>query len=220
MTAVLFFLLAGLLLGLSGGLMPGPLLALVASETLRHGVRAGMAVALAPLLTDAPIILVNLWLLQPLAGQNLALALVNLSGGFYLVWLALDGLRFQGTDLEPARPTGSLRRGVIANFLNPNPWLFWLVVGAPTVLEAQRTGWLAVAAFLVTFYVFLAGSKMLLAWALGRGRQVLRGTGYMVLMRGLGLLLLGYALVFLSEGGQRLLAAISAMGQAYARPLF
>ncbi|MDS4041493.1 MAG: hypothetical protein RKP20_09980, partial [Candidatus Competibacter sp.] len=37
------FLSAGLLLGLSGGLSPGPLLALVASETLHHGVRAGIS---------------------------------------------------------------------------------------------------------------------------------------------------------------------------------
>ena len=57
MTAILPFLFAGLVLGLSGGLVPGPLLTLVASETLRHGAAAGIRVALAPLLTDAPIIL-------------------------------------------------------------------------------------------------------------------------------------------------------------------
>ena len=62
-TTVFPFLSAGLLLGLSGGLAPGPLLTLVASETLRHGARAGISVALAPLLTDAPIILATLWLL-------------------------------------------------------------------------------------------------------------------------------------------------------------
>jgi len=41
------FLSAGFLLGLSGGLAPGPLLTLVASETLRHGVRVGIGAALA-----------------------------------------------------------------------------------------------------------------------------------------------------------------------------
>lgn len=59
------FLLTGVLLGLSSGLAPGPLLALVASETLRHGVRAGVRVALAPLITDLPIILTTILLLRP-----------------------------------------------------------------------------------------------------------------------------------------------------------
>jgi len=212
-TAVFSFLLAGLLLGLSGGLTPGPLLALAASETLRHGVCAGIRVALAPLLTDAPIVLATLWLLQPLAEQNLVLAILSLSGGCYLIWLGLDGLRFQGANLKPTHAAGSLRRGVMANFFNPNPWLFWLTVGAPTVLEAwRRAGWLAVIAFIASFYVLLVGSKVLLVLALGRGRYILRDKGYLLLMRSLGLVLLVYALLFLSEGGRRLLAMFSSPG--------
>ncbi|HRY15737.1 MAG: LysE family transporter [Candidatus Competibacteraceae bacterium] len=210
---ILPFLSAGLLFGLSGGLAPGPLLALVAHETLRHGVRAGIAVALAPLLTDAPIILATLWLLKSLAEQNVALAILSLSGGSYLLWLGLDGLRFQGADLAPNSPAGSLRRGVMANFLNPNPWLFWLTVGAPTIVEAwQGAGGVAVGAFVATFYILLVGFKITLALVLGKGRRILRDKGYIILMRGLGLLLLVYALLFLSEGGWRLLAAFASPG--------
>ena len=135
------FLFSGMLLGLSGGLAPGPLLTLVASETLRHGARAGVRVALAPLLTDLPIILATVLLLRPLVDQSLPLALIHLGGGLYLAWLGFQGVRFRGAELEPTDPAGSLRRGVIANFLNPSPYLFWLAVGAPTVLAAWREGW-------------------------------------------------------------------------------
>jgi threonine/homoserine/homoserine lactone efflux protein len=202
---VLAYLLAGILLGLSGGLAPGPLLTLVVSETLRHGVRAGIWVALAPLLTDLPIILATVLLLRPLADRTLPLALIQLGGGLYLAWLGVQSLRFRGADLAPADPSGALRRGVIANFLNPGPYLFWLAVGAPTVLAAWREGWPAAAAFVAAFYALLLGSKMFLAVALGRARHVLRSGGYIVLMRGLGLVLLAYALLFLRESG-RLLA--------------
>lgn len=194
------FLSAGLLLGLSGGLSPGPLLALVASETLHHGVHAGISVALAPLLTDLPIILAAVLLLRPLADHNVPLMVIHLGGGLYLAWLGMQGLRFRGADLAPVDPAGALRRGMIANFLNPSPYLFWLAVGAPTVLAAWREGWLAAAAFVVAFYALLVGSKVLLAIALGRARRVLRSGGYIVLMRVLGLLLLAYALLFLGEG--------------------
>lgn len=201
------FLFAGILLGLSGGLAPGPLLTLVASETLRHGARAGIWVALAPLLTDPPIILATVLLLGPLTDQSLPLALIHLGGGLYLAWLGLQGLRFQGAELEPTDPAGSLRRGVIANFLNPSPYLFWLAVGTPTVLEAWRHGWSAAITFVAVFYALLVGSKVLLAVALERARSVLRSRGYIILMRGLGLLLLAYALPLLRESWRLLGAA-------------
>ncbi|MCD6225405.1 MAG: hypothetical protein J7K32_07820 [Deltaproteobacteria bacterium] len=53
---MLTFLTAGTILGLSAGLIPGPLLTLVISETLRHNIKAGIKIAVAPLLTDLPII--------------------------------------------------------------------------------------------------------------------------------------------------------------------
>ncbi len=194
------FLVAGVLLGLSGGLAPGPLLALVASETLRHGVQAGVRVALAPLLTDLPIILAAILLLRPLADQNLPLASIHFAGGVYLAWLGFQGLRFRGAELAPTHPTDSLRRGVIANFLTPSPYLFWLTGGAPTVLDAWGHGWPAAAAFVAAFYALLVGSKMLLALALGRARPILRDRNYIALMRGLGALLLVYAGLFLRDG--------------------
>ncbi len=202
---ILTYLSAGLLLGLSGGLAPGPLLTLVASETLRHGAAAGVRIALAPLLTDAPIILATLLLLRPLADQQIPLALLHLSGGLYLGWLALEGLRFQGADLAPVESAGSWQRGVITNFLNPSPYLFWLSVGAPTVLAAWQAGWPAATGFIAAFYVVLVGSKVLLALGLSRSRRALRSRGYRFIMRGLGGLLLIYALLFLIQGG-RLLA--------------
>ena len=71
------FGLTGVLLGLSGGLAPGPLLTLVVAETLRHGVRAGIGVALVPLLTDMPIVLVTVALLHPLTDQHVPLGLLK-----------------------------------------------------------------------------------------------------------------------------------------------
>ncbi len=203
--ALLPFLSAGLLLGLSSGLAPGPLLTLVAGETLRHGLRAGIGVALAPLLTDAPIVLATFMLLRPLSDRALPLALLHLAGGLYLAWLALESLRFRGVEPLTTIAAGSLWRGVIANILNPSPYLFWLAVGAPTLLAAWRQGWPAVAAFIGAFYALLVGTKVLLALLLARVRGTLRSRSYIGLMRALGLLLLVYALLLLGEGG-RLLA--------------
>jgi hypothetical protein len=56
--AMMTALASGAFLGLSCGLAPGPLLALVVAQTLRHGLREGCKMALTPLVTDAPIIII------------------------------------------------------------------------------------------------------------------------------------------------------------------
>ena len=56
----------GTVLGLAAGFSPGPLTFLIISETLRHGLRAGMKVSLAPVVTDLPIIVLAVLLLDRL----------------------------------------------------------------------------------------------------------------------------------------------------------
>ena len=134
------YLLTGVVLGLSAGLAPGPLLTLVIAETLRLGIRAGLSVAMAPLLTDLPIILGSLFILAKLSNFNLVLALVALAGAVFVAYLGIDLLRLKPV-AEPvaARHPQSLKRGVVTNLLNPHPYLFWLAVGAPTVLKASTS---------------------------------------------------------------------------------
>jgi threonine/homoserine/homoserine lactone efflux protein len=83
-------LAAGAFLGLSCGLAPGPLLALVLVPTLRHGPREGCKIALTPLFTDAPIILVALVLAARLAELRPLLGIVSIAGGAFVLYLAWD----------------------------------------------------------------------------------------------------------------------------------
>ncbi|MDD3619611.1 MAG: hypothetical protein PHX57_09500 [Desulfobulbaceae bacterium] len=62
----------------------------------------------------------------------------------------------------------------------------------------------ALAAFLVSFYLFLVGSKILLAVFVGRSGSFLRGRPYIITMRFLGLVLAFFALI-LFRGGLSLL---------------
>ena len=55
------FIITGIILGLSSGITPGPLLALVLSESLQHGAKAGMKVALAPVSCRIPIVALTLY---------------------------------------------------------------------------------------------------------------------------------------------------------------
>ena len=184
----------GAALGLSAGLSPGPLLALVIVQSLNYSVREGAKVAASPLVTDLPIVLAALALTAGLAGRPVLLGLLTLGGAAYLGHSALASLRFRpgGQGPAPASPK-SLQKGVLANLLNPSPYLFWGTVGAPLLAQARLAGAGTAAAFLAGFFGCLVGSKVLVAWLTGRFGPLLGSQVYALVMRGLGLMLLGYA---------------------------
>lgn len=198
---MLSLLATGLLLGFWAGVAPGPMLALVVSETLRHGVRAGVQVALAPLLSDLPVVVASLWLVGELANYTPAFGLLACFGALLVGWLGWRSLRSHGADLDvDSAATGSLRRAVMVNLFNPHPALFWFAIGAPLTIGGLQHGIQGAALFVASFYLLLVGSKVALAWLVGRSRQLLRGGGYIFAMRALGALLIGFALLLLRDG--------------------
>ncbi len=198
---MIYFLAIGAALGLSAGLAPGPLLTLVASETLRRGFPAGVRIALAPLITDLPIIALTLLLLSRLSESNPLLGSVALAGGCLLLALGCASLRAPQLDIAPAGPgPGPLFKGVLANILNPHPYLFWAGVGAPLMASALRAHPGALPAFLLGFFLCLVGSKILLAALLSKARHFIAGKTFRWVTRGLGLVLCALALSLFYDG--------------------
>jgi len=200
-------LASGAFLGLSCGLAPGPLLALLLAQTLRHGTREGCKIALAPLVTDAPIILVTLVLAAKLAQLRPLLGGVSLAGAAFVLYLAWDTVRpAQPGNEAPAEPPRSWFKGILTNLLSPHPWLFWLTVGAAMLAKAIAQTWLSAVAFLVGFYLLLVGSKVGIAVVAGRSRDLLAGRPYRITMRVLAVLLVFFAVLLVREGLRQLAA--------------
>jgi threonine/homoserine/homoserine lactone efflux protein len=200
---------AGLVFGLSGGVSPGPLLTLVISETLNHGIGAGIRVAAAPLITDLPIVGLVLLVLSRLTDVEPVLGAVSLAGAAFLAVLGAHGVMFRGVELQEGETASrSLAKGVTTNFLNPNPYLFWATIGGPMVVRTAERGLLIAGTFVVVFYLMLVGSKVVVAVAVGRSRGLLHGSAFVWLNRGLGAVLLVFAALFLRDG-LRYLGALS-----------
>jgi len=83
------FISAGIILGLSSGLSPGPLLTLVLTQTIKHNRVEGIKVALSPLVTDFPIILITVLILGRLAQFDLFLAIISFIGAIFLAYLII-----------------------------------------------------------------------------------------------------------------------------------
>jgi threonine/homoserine/homoserine lactone efflux protein len=198
---MLKFLLIGSFLGLAAGISPGPLLTLVISQTLRHGRREGIKIALSPAITDTPIILLSLFVIHEVANFNIILGAISLAGAAFLLYLGYDSFTAIQPEVQMKQDSpGSLKKGMITNLLNPHPWLFWITIGAPWLYKANETGPLGLAGFLAGFYFFLLGSKILLALLVDRSGGFLNKQIFKWIMRFLGIALWIFALVLVVEG--------------------
>ncbi len=193
--------LLGLSLGLAAGVSPGPLMTLVVTASLKGGMGAGGRVALAPLITDLPVILLCVTLLAALPASFLR-GLTAL-GALLVLYLALRTLaeaRSASLGTGAAMPgRRDLWQGVMVNILSPHPWLFWMAVGGPLLLEAWHRHPARGVAFVAAFYGVLVGSKLALAWLVSRGRERLARHWQRRIMAACGLLLLVFALVLLRD---------------------
>ena len=200
---MLSYLTIGTVLGLSAGFAPGPLLALVVAETLQHDIKAGFKVALAPILTDLPIIILTLFILAKLARFQQIIGVISIIGGCLLLYLGIKNIKTRGLALvTDAGISTSLRKGILVNALSPHPYLFWFTVGAPTTMKALIQGPASAFSFILSFYTMLVGSKMLLAILTGKSRSFLQGNTYIFAMRFLGAILLLFAFILFRDGFQ------------------
>jgi threonine/homoserine/homoserine lactone efflux protein len=201
MNDAFIFLVSGCIFGLAGGLTPGPTTALIVAQTMRHGFLDGLKVAISPFITDGPIIAVSALLVGQLARFEPVLGAVTLLGAAFLTHLAIDtfrarALEFDDVNVEPR----SITKGILANALNPHPYLFWLVIGAPTLLQATADTLMPAIVFLVGFYTCLVGAKIVIAWLVARSRSFLTSRGYVYVNRALGVALAVFALLFVRDG--------------------
>jgi len=166
-------LAAGLSIGLAAGISPGPLMTLVVTATLRRGFGAGWRTAVAPLLTDAPIVVVAVAALSALPESWVRW--LGLGGGFVVIAFGLWEISRGAAPLPEGEASGGsagdVWRGVAVNALSPHPWIFWVTAGGPLLVETWREAPGGAVAFLAGFYAALVGSKIGLAGVVAAGRR-------------------------------------------------
>ncbi|MBT4351066.1 LysE family translocator [archaeon] len=199
-------IVSGIIFGIAAGISPGPLLALIISETLQHGIKEGMKVAIAPLITDAPVMIIAIIITSRLSQITTFTGIVSLIGGSYLTYLAITMLKLKEVkiDIKKVKPQ-SLIKGITTNLLNPNLYIFWFSIAAPIIIKAPNLG--MKSSFLISFYTVVIGIN--LGWVLlvGKARKVLKSREYILTMRVLGGLLFVYAL-YLGKNGLGLIGVI------------
>ena len=172
--------------GFVAGVMLGPLQTFLFLQTLQRGARSGAWILPAPLISDGPIIAVCLLLLSQ-AGPGWLRGL-SFVGGVFLLYLARDswltlhrnGAVDENLQAVAATHTGwaLTARAALINTLGPGPWIFWITVMGPLLIQQWRVsaghGLVYLAAFYGTLVATLTAQWLVFSFARRLGPKIIR----------------------------------------------
>jgi threonine/homoserine/homoserine lactone efflux protein len=159
---MLLYLLQGLTLGISAAATPGPFQAFLLSQSAQNGWRRTLPAAFSPLVSDGPIIVLVVFILTRVPGG--LMEALRFGGGMYLLYLAWKsfqaaGRSHAGVNAMPKPAGGTVMQAAILNLLNPNPYIFWSLIGGPVLLRGWHQSAGCCLAFLGGIYTALIGGS-------------------------------------------------------------
>jgi threonine/homoserine/homoserine lactone efflux protein len=194
------------LVGLSGALMPGPVLVVTISHAARRGFIVGPLIVLGHAILEMAVVAgVSLGLGGFLALEAVT-GILGLAGGGVLIWMGYGMLSGKGGREEDGRESAlSGRRspvvaGILTSLSNPYWFLWWATVGLAYISLSLQKGFGGVSAFYsghilsdLLWYSFIAG-------LIAAGRKFVAGKVYRTFFIFCGGFLVLFGMYFLYRG--------------------
>ena len=92
--------------------------------------------------------------------------------------------------------SGSFKRGILTNLLNPNVYVFWFLIGGPLMASAAEQEPVAPVLYAIAFLVTIILVKAAIAWIFVGGGAWLSPRRYRIAMVICGIAMLAFAVSF------------------------
>ncbi|HHO56695.1 MAG TPA: hypothetical protein ENK21_09925 [Trueperaceae bacterium] len=168
---MLAILLQGLGLGFSAAVMPGSFQTYLISESLLKGYKKALPLAFVPILSDLPIIIITMLVLNQAA--DWFLNLLQIVGGIFIIYLSFLAYKSSKNDseIQSSEQKLNILKAITINFLNPNVWLYWSTIGATLLISNWQNQKIIAILFLLSFYGAMVLSNVLMVLIFGKAAQ-------------------------------------------------
>ena len=206
MSIVSIFLIS-LGVGLSGALMPGPLLTVTISESYRRGFLAAPLLVAGHAALEGTLIVLLVLGLDRVVGNDTFFGVVGVAGGAFLFWMGLEmvldmrsgRLRLDLQDHDNRR-IGPFAAGLTTSLSNPYWFLWWATFGLSWLLRSLDRG----VAGVLSFYVGHTLSDLLwyflVAFLVVTGKRFLSDRAYNWIILACGAFLIVLGSRFMGDG--------------------
>ncbi|MDY6795910.1 MAG: LysE family transporter [Actinomycetota bacterium] len=208
--ATLFFVSLGV--GLSGAMMPGPMLTVTINESYRRGFVAGPLVVAGHAVLEGGLIVLLVLGLDRVIGDDIFFGIVGIAGGAFIIWMGLDmvvDVRDRNLHIELGSKSdtriGPFAAGFTTSLSNPYWFMWWATFGLSYLLRSMELGVWGVISFYTGHVMADVLWYFLITFLVVTGKRFLsdRVYGYVILACGAFLVILGGR--FIADGLSHLL---------------
>jgi len=194
----IFFISLGV--GLSGALMPGPLLTVTINESYRRGFIAAPLLVAGHAVLEAVLIVLLVVGLDSVIGNDTFFGVVGTAGGAFLIWMGLgmvldvrDGRLQLDLGKHASKRMGPFVAGLTTSFSNPYWFLWWATFGLSWLLISMERGVGGVLSFYTGHIMADVLWYFLVAFLIVTGKRFLsdRVYSYIIIVCGGFLVVLG-----------------------------
>ncbi|MDF1557218.1 MAG: LysE family transporter [ANME-2 cluster archaeon] len=201
MLDILKMLVIGFSVGLTGALVPGPMLFATIETSLTRGWTSGPKVVSGHALIELLVFILIVTGFSALANQDVILW-ISVVGGAVLVMFGVMTMRqgqtatlFGGESVFKS----PFAAGVITSISHPYFWLWWLTAGAGMILMGLESSLFAASIFLVGHLMADLGWYTAVSTAMSRGKSLMSELLYQRILMGCGVFLIVFGLWFMTS---------------------
>lgn len=211
MLVLLTIFITAFLVGLSGAMMPGPVLTVTVSETYKRGFWAGPLVVLGHAILELALLIGLMLGLNKVLQADAVMGVIGLGGGLFLVWMGWDIARSalkKEVSLDTASSKsnislGPVLAGITVSLSNPYWTIWWITVGAGFVAQALRYKLVGLGFFYTGHILADLLWYSLISFAVVTGKKFMSDKLYRAILLFCGLFLVFFAGIFIYVGISR-----------------
>ncbi|NYB27217.1 MAG: LysE family transporter [Methanobacteriaceae archaeon] len=204
MLELILFVLTSFGVGLSGALVPGPMLTVTVSDSVKKGFLTGPLVVLGHFITELILIIFILAGFSWLVGSAEVAIIIGTLGGIMLIYMGyitskstVDLNDVSDTE-EPSSKYGSVLKGIVTSVSNPYFFIWWATIGLAFLFKGvEMAGLVGLIGFIIGHWSADLGWFSVVSFFSSKGSTVMSEKQYSLIMKICGLFLIVLGAYFL-----------------------
>lgn len=197
-------LIIGFIVGLSGAMLPGPMLVYTISKVLQGRIINGVKIVFGHMLIEAVMIVLILFGLKEIIGSRIISTILSLIGGIALFAMGLYIILKAGNmklpkDSEVNISSNLIAGGIFFTAFNSTFPTWWVTIGAPLLFKALLSGIVGVVMLIIGHWVADLAWYSSVGFAVARGKLWLNEKSYQLLLKILAIILIGLGVWFIRQ---------------------